>query len=88
VHQLHDRLRFAQAGVGVAVVDQVAIAGELLAGLEARPFQSSEKLPVRIIRNRYRRMSVVEKAFVEEFSMIWTQITEAIPSRQLANSKH
>lgn len=47
---------FAQAGVGVAVVDEVAIASGLLAGLEVRPFQSSEKLPVKIIRNRYRPM--------------------------------
>jgi DNA-binding transcriptional LysR family regulator len=61
---------FAQAGVGVAVVDEVAIAGGLLAGLEVRPFQSGEKLPVRIIRNRYRPMSVVEKAFVEVFDGI------------------
>ncbi|MBI2772184.1 MAG: LysR family transcriptional regulator [Burkholderiales bacterium] len=62
---------FAQAGVGVAVVDQVAIAGGLLAGLEVRPFQSSEKLPVRIIRNRYRPMSVVENRFVDVFDEVW-----------------
>ncbi|MFC5496825.1 LysR family transcriptional regulator [Caenimonas terrae] len=65
---------FAQAGVGVAVVDEAAIAGGLLAGLEVRPFQSAEKLPVRIIRNRYRPMSVVEKAFVEEFDQVWAGI--------------
>ena len=63
---------FAQAGVGIAVVDQVSIAGGLLAGLEVRPFQSSEKLAVRIIRNRYRPMSVVERAFVEEFDRVWS----------------
>ena len=66
---------FAQAGVGIAVVDQVAIAGGLLAGLEVRPFQSSEKLPVRIIRNRYRPMSVVESAFVEAFDGVWQSMT-------------
>jgi DNA-binding transcriptional LysR family regulator len=66
---------FAQAGVGVAVVDQVAIAGGLLAGLEVRPFQSSEKLPVRIIRNRYRPMSVAERAFVEMFEIVWEAMT-------------
>lgn len=65
---------FAQAGVGVAVVDEVAIAGGLLAGLEVRPFQSKEKLPVRIIRNRYRPMSVVEKAFVEGFDEVWARM--------------
>jgi DNA-binding transcriptional LysR family regulator len=62
---------FAQAGVGIAVVDQVSIAGGLLAGLAVRPFQSSEKLPVRIIRNRYRPMSVAERAFVEAFDGVW-----------------
>ena len=62
---------FAQAGVGIAVVDQVAIAGGLLAGLEVRPFQSSEKLPVRIIRNRYQPMSVAERSFVEAFDGVW-----------------
>lgn len=62
---------FAQAGVGVAVVDQAVIAGGLLAGLEVRPFQSGEKLSVGIIRNRYRPMSIVERAFVAAFDETW-----------------
>jgi DNA-binding transcriptional LysR family regulator len=62
---------FAQAGVGIAVVDQVSIAGGLLAGLEVRPFQSSEKLAVHILRNRYRPMAVAEKAFVDVFDEVW-----------------
>ncbi|MDB5955505.1 LysR family transcriptional regulator [Ramlibacter sp.] len=62
---------FAQAGVGIAVVDQVSIAGGLLEGLEVRPFQSAEKLSVRIVRNRYRPMSVTEQAFVEAFDAVW-----------------
>jgi DNA-binding transcriptional LysR family regulator len=66
---------FAQAGVGIAVVDRVSIAGGLLAGLEVRPFQSSEKLAVRIIRNRYRPMSVVERAFVEVFDGVWNSMS-------------
>ena len=65
---------FAQAGVGVAVVDEVAIAGGLLAGLEVRPFQSGEKLPVRILRNRYRPMSVVEVAFTAVFEEVWKEV--------------
>jgi DNA-binding transcriptional LysR family regulator len=65
---------FAQAGVGVAVVDQVAIAGGLLAGLEVRPFQSAEKLPVQILRNRYRPMSVTEQAFAEVFDGTWQEM--------------
>ncbi len=64
---------FAQAGVGVAVVDQLAIAGGLLAGLEVRPFKSLEKLQVRLIRNQFRPMSVVESAFVHYFDMIWSE---------------
>lgn len=62
---------FAQAGVGIAVVDQVSIAGGLLAGLEVRPFQSAEKLSVRILRNRFRPMAVAERAFVEAFDEVW-----------------
>lgn len=62
---------FAQAGVGVAVVDQAAIAGGLLAGLAVRPFQSDERLSVGILRNRYRPMSVVERAFVTRFDETW-----------------
>jgi DNA-binding transcriptional LysR family regulator len=62
---------FAQAGVGIAVVDQVSIAGGLLAGLEVRPFQSAEKLTVRILRNRFRPMGVAERAFVEAFDEVW-----------------
>jgi len=62
---------FAQAGVGIAVVDQASIAGGLLAGLEVRPFQASERLSVRIIRNRYRPLSVVERAFVDAFDEVW-----------------
>ena len=65
---------FAQAGVGVAVVDQVAIAGGLLAGLEVRPFQSDEQLEVRVIRNRARPMSVTERAFVDLFDKTWRDV--------------
>jgi DNA-binding transcriptional LysR family regulator len=65
---------FAQAGVGVAIVDQVAIAGGLLAGLEVRPFRSDEQLEVRVIRNRYRPMSVSERAFVEIFDKVWHEV--------------
>src|SRR5688572_5802324 len=65
---------FAQAGVGVAIVDQVAIAGGLLAGLEVRPFRSDEQLEVRVIRNRYRPMSVSERAFVEIFDSVWHEV--------------
>lgn len=67
---------FAQAGVGVAVVDQAVIAGGLLAGLEVRPFQSSEKLPVGILRNRYRPMSLVERAFVSAFEETWNSAVQ------------
>ncbi|MDB5860811.1 MAG: LysR family transcriptional regulator [Ramlibacter sp.] len=68
---------FAQAGVGIAVVDQVSIAGGLLAGLEVRPFQSAEKLTVSILRNRYRPMGVAEKAFVEAFDEVWKAMRTA-----------
>jgi DNA-binding transcriptional LysR family regulator len=65
---------FAQAGVGVAVVDQVSIAGGLLAGLDVRPFQSAEQLELRIIRNRARPLSVTERAFVDLFDKTWRDV--------------
>ncbi|MFI4927010.1 MAG: LysR family transcriptional regulator [Burkholderiales bacterium] len=68
---------FAQAGVGIAVVDQVSIAGGLLAGLAVRPFQSAERLTVRILRNRYRPMAVAERAFVEAFDAVWKSMPTA-----------
>ena len=71
MHQLDDRLLVRAGGVGIAVVDQVAIAGDLLAGLEVRPFQSDERLSIRIFRNRYRPLSVVERAFVAKFDETW-----------------
>jgi DNA-binding transcriptional LysR family regulator len=65
---------FAQSGVGVAVVDQASIAGGLLAGLEVRPFASAEKLEVRLIRNRYRPMSVTERRFADLFDKVWRSV--------------
>lgn len=62
---------FAQAGVGIAVVDQASIAGGLLSGLEVRPYQSDEQMEVRVIRNRYRPMSISERRFVEHFDAVW-----------------
>ncbi|HEU5323637.1 MAG TPA: LysR family transcriptional regulator, partial [Methylomirabilota bacterium] len=62
---------------GIAVVDQVSIAGGLLAGLEVRPFQSAEKLTVRIVRNRYRPLSVAERAFVDTFDGVWKSMRTA-----------
>ena len=64
---------FAQSGVGVAVVDRVSIAGGLLSGLQVRPFKSSEKIQVRLIRNQFRPMSIVESAFVKTFDSIWAE---------------
>ena len=65
---------FAQAGTGVAVVDRVAIAGGLLAGLSVRPFQSTERLSVKIMRSRSRPMSVAQRVFVELFDQVWSSL--------------
>lgn len=65
---------FAQAGTGIAVVDQVAIAGGLLAGLAVRPFQSSERLTLKIMRSRSRPMSVAQRIFVELFDQVWSEL--------------
>ena len=64
---------FAQAGAGVAVVDRAAVAGNTFAGLVVRPYRSSERLDVRIIRDRYRPLSVVHQAFCEAFGHAWAE---------------
>lgn len=63
----------AQAGGGVAVVDRAAVAGDTFRGLAVRPFQTRERLTVSILRNRYRPLSAVQKAFCSVFDSVWTQ---------------
>lgn len=65
---------FAQAGTGIAVVDRVAIAGGVLPGLAVRPFLSSERLSVKIMRSRSRPMSVAQRIFVELFDQVWSEL--------------
>lgn len=62
---------YAQAGAGVAVVDRVAVAGQSFRGLAIRPFQSRERLAISILRNRYRPMSTVQRAFCDVFDGVW-----------------
>ena len=62
---------YAQAGAGVAVVDRTVTAGQSFHGLAVRPFQSRERLAVSILRNRYRPMSAVQRAFCEVFDGVW-----------------
>jgi DNA-binding transcriptional LysR family regulator len=63
----------AQAGAGVAVVDRAAVAGPSFAGLAVRPFASAERLEAAVIRNRYRPLSVVQRAFCEAFDGVWKE---------------
>lgn len=64
---------YAQAGAGVAVVDRAGVAGLGFRGLAVRPFHSRERLAVSILRNSYRPMSAVQKAFCEVFDGVWKQ---------------
>jgi DNA-binding transcriptional LysR family regulator len=66
----------AQAGGGVAVVDRAAVAGNTFRALAVRPFQTSERLAVSILRNRYRPLSAVQRAFCSVFDGVWK---EAMP---------
>lgn len=75
---------FAQAGAGIAVVDRAAVAGPSLSGLAVRPFRSSERLEVRIIRNRYRPMSVLQKAFCSAFDRAWNEAFRPAPPARAA----
>lgn len=64
---------FAQAGAGVAVVDAAAIAGGNIEGLVVRPFQTAERLVLRVLRNGQYPMSTIEKAFVQTFDDVWRE---------------
>jgi hypothetical protein len=44
-----------------------------------RPFKSSERLEIRIIRNRYRPMSVVQEAFCAAFERVWAETLKSQP---------
>ncbi len=61
----------AQAGGGIAVVDRAAVAGTTFRQLVVRPFQTTTRLPIAVLRNRYRPLSVVQQAFCEAFAAVW-----------------
>lgn len=63
----------AQAGGGVAVVDRATVSGDNFRGLAVRPFRTPERLAVGILRNRYRPLSVLQKAFCTAFAATWAQ---------------
>ena len=61
----------AQAGAGIAVVDRAAVAGATFKELVVRPFQTQTRLPIAVLHNRYRPLSVVQQAFCETFAAVW-----------------
>ncbi|MDA7415263.1 LysR substrate-binding domain-containing protein [Xenophilus arseniciresistens] len=64
---------FAQAGAGIAIVDQAAVAGQSFSGLVVRPFRARESLDVRILRNAYRPLSLVHQNFCDAFEQVWNE---------------
>lgn len=64
---------FAQAGAGIAVVDQAAVAGQSFSGLVVRPFRGKESLEVRILRHAYRPLSLLQQSFCDAFAQAWAQ---------------
>lgn len=61
----------AQAGGGIAVVDRAAVAGTTFRQLVVRPFQTQTRLPIAVLHNRYRPLSVVQQAFCDAFAAVW-----------------
>ena len=62
---------FAQAGVGVAIVDAPTVAGGRFAGLVARPLVPSAKVEVLVLHNVERPLSGAAKAFQQIFDDVW-----------------
>ena len=63
----------ARAGGGIAVVDRAAVAGETFHGLAVRAFRTRETLAVSLLRNRYRPLSGLQKAFCAAFGQAWDE---------------
>lgn len=63
----------SQAGGGVAVVDRAAVAGPGYQQLAVRRFQTRERLPIALLRNRYRPPSLVQEAFCDAFDAVWKE---------------
>lgn len=63
----------AQAGAGIAVVDQTAVAGQSFNGLAVRPFRCKEKLDVQIVRNTYRPLPLLHQNFCDAFEQVWKE---------------
>jgi DNA-binding transcriptional LysR family regulator len=76
--QVHFHVRSAisacwqvQAGSCIAVVDQAAVFGPTLPGLVIRPFRTRERMPLSLVHNRYRPLSLAHEAFCDEFDRVW-----------------
>lgn len=75
MHVDRSHTKQAQAGGGVAVVDRAAVAGPTFSRLAVRPFQTRERLPVALLRNRYRPPSLVQEVFCEAFEAADDRVT-------------
>jgi DNA-binding transcriptional LysR family regulator len=62
---------FAQAGGGIAVLDETTVAGHPFPGLVARPLCPSPQVDVHIMRNASRKMSHAADAFCAIFDDVW-----------------
>jgi DNA-binding transcriptional LysR family regulator len=67
----------ARAGGGIAVVDRAAVAGGTFPDLAVRDFRTRERLAVGILRNRYRPLSTLQKAFCTAFDTVWREAMQA-----------
>lgn len=62
---------FAQAGVGVALVDAASVAGPSYAGIVVRPFVPSPAVEVVVLHNAARPLSRTAQAFCRLFDLAW-----------------
>lgn len=62
---------FAQAGVGIAIVDEPTVAGGNFAGLVARPFAPAARVEVRAIYPLERPLTDNSRVFLQAFDRAW-----------------
>lgn len=67
----------ANAGVGVAVVDEFTVSMDTFKNLEIRPFKTNQRITVSLSHSRRRPLSRLARVFVEEY--LWQSLGERRP---------
>lgn len=65
---------FSQAGAGLAIVDEAAVAGQAFPSLAIRPYRSKARLGIHVLRHRDRPLSRAGELFCTLFARTWREL--------------